>query len=168
MKWLIILACFYGTAVFAQSAENTQIAQIIQPTEPPHTATVPENCGKEGFGVQDKQLMFNSDKATPRIFILHNTSQGTVVLSHLKSIPGAGVQQSKLDQGNWAVVSVSDSNFSMGCLFYKPPNIGYVDCLSVISVCSIPTEVSLGSFWLAENGSLDHVLNKAKGRGAPV
>lgn len=171
MKYWIALLSLYGVTVFAQTAEDTKPAQIIPPTENPaitQTVTVPKNCTNEGVNVQDKQFMFNNDRATPRIFVLHNTSSGTVMLSHVQSITGAGVLQSKLDPDKWAIVSVSDSNFSMACMLYKPPSIGYVDCASVVSVCSIPTEGPMGGLWVAENNTLESVLNKAKSRGAPV
>ena len=128
-------------------------------------ATLPSNCGSDGFTVQGKQLIFNNDKATPRVFILHNTSQGIVMLSHLQSISGAGVEQSKLDQDKWALIFMSGSNFSMGCMLYKPPSISYVPCPTVVSVCSIPTQVSFGSMWVVENSPLQKVVDALKIRG---
>ncbi|HEV2614529.1 MAG TPA: hypothetical protein VGV92_07450 [Gammaproteobacteria bacterium] len=174
MKYFLGIILFvYTLNVFAQaikSAQDTVPAQIIKPTETEATkaVTVPQSCTNKGFTVDNKQFIFNSDEnPVPRIYILHNISQGIVMLSHVKSVIGAGAQQSKLDQDKWAIVSVNDNNFSLGCMLYKPPNIGYVDCPSVVSVCSIPSP-SLGSFWIAENDTLANVLNKARGRGAPV
>jgi len=165
----ILFSCVisYGITAFAQSAQDTKIAQLIPP--PPEVqstpASVPQNCGKDGFTVQDKQLIFNNDQATPRVFLLHNTSQGIVMLSHVQSISGAGVEQSKLDQDKWALIFMSASNFSMGCMLYKPPSISYVPCPSVVSVCSIPTTVSFGNMWVVENSSLQKVVDALKIRG---
>ena len=120
---------------------------------------LPKNCGSDGFTVQNKQLIFNNDKPGPRAFILHNTSSGIVILSHVQSVVGAGAEQSKLDKDKWALLSISDSNFSMGCMLYDPHHISYVECSSVVSVWSIPTQYSLGGLWVVQNNSLQKVLD---------
>lgn len=127
---------------------------------------LPEKCGPDGFSFQNKQIIFNNDQPTQRIFILHNVSQGIVMLAHDKVDPGASAGwQSKLDKDQWSMVAVSQQGFSLGCMLYSPPNIGPVDCGSVLAVCAIPSAISLGGYWIAENKSLDKLLETAKSRG---
>lgn len=169
MKYFFgIILFFYSLTVFAQVSRDTQIQQIIPPPQLPETippAAVPKSCMDKGFGVENKQFVFNNDNVMPRAYILHNTSQGTVIMSHIQSVSGVAQQQSKLEQNKWALISVNDANFQMGCLLYKPPNIGYVDCASVVSVCSIPTSNLSGSLWVVENSTLQAVLNTLQLRG---
>jgi hypothetical protein len=50
-------------------------------------------------------------------------------------------------------------------LLYQPPHVGYSDCSSVVSVCSIPSAVSLGGLWIVQNESLTKVVDTLKLRG---
>ncbi|MDX2164991.1 MAG: hypothetical protein SFW07_06215 [Gammaproteobacteria bacterium] len=131
----------------------------------PPKETLLSKCLPEGFAFQDNQIIFNSDKFASRVFLIHNISNGKVMINHIKANPGASAGwASALDKGNWSALMMGQANFSMGCMIYSPPKFGLIDCKKVISVCAMPSTLS-SSGWLAENGTLEKITETAKSRG---
>lgn len=131
-------------------------------------ATLPASCENTGFESQDKQLVLKGDYAAPRVFILHNRSNGVVIMNHIVSSVGGRNDQSRLDPGKWSLVSPGSGDFPIGCIFYTSGHIGYQDCLSVLSVCSVPTKTSMGSSWIVQSDSLSKVLEILKIQGVSM
>jgi len=158
---VVLLGLFSFTACAQEATSDTASPQTV----PPPKETILSKCMPEGFTFQDNQIIFNSDKLASRIFLIHNVSNGKVMINHIKADPGASAGwASAIDKGNWSVLVMGQANFSMGCMIYSPPKFGLIDCQKVISVCAMPSTLS-SSGWLAENGSLDKITDTAKSRG---
>lgn len=158
----ISLLLFAG-ASFAQTTNNALLnAAGMGGNGQVTTSSFPANCSNQGFSIQGKEAILNTDTtptATQRIYLIHNQSAALVMLNHQTTNPGASAGWlSKLNPNQWSAIAVDQKSFSLSCLAYLPPQVGYVNCANVISVCGYPAQNKGGSFWVGENQSLQNIL----------
>jgi len=118
------------------------------------------HCVNEGIGFATHQLILNTDSSTQsRIFLIHNTSPGTVILNHQKNTPGGGAGwMSHIDKDRWSAMGMSESNFPLSCMLYAPPKLVLTDCQNVVTACALPSKNPPGNYWLVENKFLTDVI----------
>lgn len=143
---------------FLQASANAQ----TEPTAPStgtlggSSGSMPEECGNEGFTFQNGQLILGTQNSplNPQLYMFHNNSDyEQLLISHPTNT--AMSTESRLDQGQWSAFAVNQPNFVINCFGRKPGAIGYVDCKSVLQVCSYPkASMGGGNHWVAENKSL--------------
>ena len=174
MKSLIYLICLLLTPLISFADEpisHTNISPDLQPLSAP----MPENCGQDGVIFQNGQLILgitgNLMAEQPIYLIRNNSDYPQLSLNRATEHPLSASWISRLDEGKWSAITLSHPGLVINCLGRKPGAIGFVDCASVLLVCSYPRgKISSGggSYWLAENRPLFDVLAILQNHGATV
>ena len=135
-------------------------------------SSLPQGCGKEGITfLQNGQLILGNQNnpSNQQIYLIRNRSDYTqIVLAHPTTTEMNAGWTSRLDEGQWSAITVTGLPFNLTCFGRKPGAIGYVDCQSVLMVCSYPnvtTEGTGGNYWVSENKGLIDTLSTLKMRG---
>lgn len=146
----------------------------LTPTGPLAPRTVPEECTNEGFVFQNGQLLLNSQNSpvNSQLYMIRNNSDyEQLSITHPSNTPiaGAGQSQSRLDQGQWSALSINQPNFVINCFGRKPGVAAYVDCKSVLQVCSYPkVNMSGGDHWIAENKPLLDTISSLQNKNVTM
>lgn len=170
-KLIFIFALLLSTTIFAQTPSANPLLNAAGLSNQSASA-FPANCTtNQGYTFQGKELLLNSpfNATTPqRVFLLHNTTNGIVMINHQVSNPGASAGWgSEINPNQWSAIVVTQPTFSLVCMAYIPPRLGFINCTNALSICSLPaTSQTLGTFWLAENQPLPKLLNTLIQRGA--
>lgn len=169
LLWLSTL--FFSMSVWAQTPPTTNPLLNAAGLGNQSTSAFPGNCAtNQGYTFQGKELLLNSpfnSIAPQRVFLLHNTTSGVIMVNHQVSNPGASAGwMSEISPNQWSAIAMNQPNFSLVCMAYIPPRLGFINCTNALSICSFPaSNQTLGTFWLAENQSLPKLLNTLAQRG---
>jgi hypothetical protein len=135
------------------------------------SAEMPEGCTAGSFDFQGNgQLILGSqqEQMTPQLYLIHNKSDFQLLLNH-PSASSAGIGwASALNAGQWSAIVMNIPNFAITCFGRGAALAGYMECKSVIELCSYKKTNLSGSessYWAAENKSLADVLDAIQGRG---
>lgn len=132
---------------------------------------MPEGCGNQGISFLNGQIILGNqdDPLSQQVYFIHNSSDYTqLLLAHPTTSPMSAGWTSRLDEGQWSVLTLSGAPFNLTCFGRKPGAIGYVSCESVLTVCSYPSaksDSSAGNYWLSENKAFSDTLNTLNNRG---
>jgi hypothetical protein len=164
IKLFIILISLLsiGIIAFAQDEAERELSD--------NPSGMPEGCTNQGIAFLNGQLILGSqtEPLSQQLYFVHNNSDYTqLVLSHPTNTSAGAEWTSRLDEGQWSAIVISGVSFNLTCFGRKPGAIGYVDCQSVLEVCSYPkahTNIA-GNYWIGENKSLFDILSSLKTRG---
>ena len=131
------------------------------------------NCKSSDYSFKSNLLVLHTKNTTKsEIYLIYNKKKQRLLLSHpdYRRITNAG-WDSMLQTGNWSALMVSHPNFTIRC---KPLQKNFqtkpaVSCARVLTVCVYPhlknnDSAMKGTFWLAEDQSLETLLDTIKKR----
>jgi hypothetical protein len=170
-QYIKLFLCLLGLSlvpIHTAALTNITLSPPLEPVPGP----VPENCGQEGFSFVNGQLILNpqgADLSSQPMYLIQNRSDFPQISLTRKTINSlAAAWTTRIDAGQWSALALTHPQFVVNCFGRKPGAIGYVDCASVLLVCSYPHAQSsngAGSHWIAENSSLLDVLTSVKQHG---
>lgn len=168
MKRFLCLAGLLLLPITTIALTVTSLSPVLEPVPGP----VPENCGQEGVAFVNGQLILSSrgtDLASVPMYLIQNRSDFPQISLTRKTLSGISTAwTARIDAGQWSALALTHPQFVVNCFGRKPGAIGYVDCASVLLVCSYPHAKSssgVGSHWIAENSSLLNVLTSVEQHG---
>ena len=132
----------------------------------------PEGCVEQGLQFNGKNLEISID-SEQRLYLIQNISDKSFWLNHSASKdPGASAGwASEIEAGNWSTITISNipGEFVMNCSEIGDGSVDYLDCRNVIQACRLVdakfNSENSGSYWLAENKSLNSNLAAITSRG---
>ena len=132
----------------------------------------PEGCVEQGLQFKGKNLVLNID-SEQSLYLFHNISDKSFWLNHpVTNDPGASAGwASEVDAGNWSALTISSNrrNFVMTCSIIGDGSVDYQDCKEVVKACRLVdakfNSENSGSYWVAENKSLNGILAGITSRG---
>lgn len=160
IKRLILLSWLVTPMAWAQTESEITTKDGLTDA----TTTIPSGCSNEGIRFQGGQLILDSQN--PSVYLFHNHSDyQQLLLSHPTNTAMSAGWLSRLAQGQWSALVMAQTHFVINCFGRKPGVATYVDCQSVIDVCTYHPVSSYanGSYWLSENKSLFDTINVLKG-----
>ena len=137
----------------------------------------PEGCTAESYKFNGKSLVLSKDSSKRSLFLFHNISGEDFWLNHpLTKDPGASAGwASSLSAGKWSALAINGAtakveNFELTCsTMDESGETNYLDCRNVVKTCRIKNPVfnpeDSGSYWVAENKSLNNLVYDIKSRG---
>lgn len=129
-------------------------------------STLPKGC--QAIPVQGESVTLKAKKN--KLVFIHNISNLDLWITHPVTDPGASAGwTSRLQAGKWSALVVDKPTFILNCIESRPGHEQQVPCEGVIAVCKwkgvkIPASAQ-GTFWVAEDLSLDGLTAAAGGRG---
>lgn len=154
---------------------NVITSTNMTPDLKPVPAPIPEGCGQEGIAFKDGQLILGTGNIgslnEPVYLIQNNSDYPQISLTRSSNHPMSAAWVSRLDMGQWSAITLSHRNFVLNCMGRKPGAIGFVDCSSVLAVCSFPhANISSGGghLWIGENRALLDILTRLRELGATI
>ena len=132
----------------------------------------PKGCVEEGVKFVEKNLVL-SVASEQSLYVFHNISDKSYWLNHpATKDPGASAGwASEISKGNWSALTVSDNpgEFVMTCSIIGDGSVEYLDCKKVVKSCRLENakfnSENSGSYWIAENKSLNSILAGITSRG---
>jgi hypothetical protein len=129
--------------------------------------TLPTGC--QPVAVRGEAVTLKSKKA--KLVFIHNISKTDMWLTHPVIDSGASAGwTSRLQSGNWSALVVDKPPFALTCIESRPGHEQQLPCEGAIAVCQwlsvkIPNNLQNGTFWAAEDKSLDALTAAIGGRG---
>jgi hypothetical protein len=117
---------------------------------------MPNGCHALSF--EDQSVTLTSAK--PTLFMIHNTSETDLWVTHTVKDPGASAGwSSRLQSGKWSALLLNQKDFELSCIESKPGHEQQVPCTGVLAVCEWSSINKLdkakdGTYWVGENKSL--------------
>jgi hypothetical protein len=136
------------------------IPKILMANSTPPAGCFPLPINGDNFNIKAK-------KAT--LILINNQSANNLWLTHPVNDPSASAGwTSQLDKGQWSAL-VTDKDFVIGCIEFKPGHEQQVPCEEVITGCvlkkvSFPKD-SKGGYWAVENSKKKELVAKLNARG---
>lgn len=135
-------------------------------------SSFPEGCVEHGLQFNGKNLALDID-SEQNLYLFHNTSDKSFWLNHpVGKDPGASAGwASEIGAGNWSALTISNNpgEFVMNCSEIGDGTVDYLDCRNVVKACRLVkakfNAEGSGSYWVAENKSLNGVLAGITSRG---
>ncbi len=132
----------------------------------------PEGCVEKGLQFNDKNLVISID-SEQSLYLFQNISDKSFWLNHaVTKDPGASAGwASEIGPGNWSVLTISGNrgDFLMNCSEIRDGTVDYLDCKNLVKVCRLIdaefNSENSGSYWIAENKSLNSNLAAITSRG---
>lgn len=122
-------------------------------------------CAPVSVKTFNKMLILPGNKTSPNtIYFLQNLSERSLWLDHPSDHPGSAKAgwSSYLQPDHWSAILLTQKDFALSCAIIEPGKVIYLDCSKVLAVCipekSYLASKRMGSYWLAENQSLDDLL----------
>lgn len=134
----------------------------------------PKGCVTKNYEFNGKNLVLTEDSSKQSLFLFNNISDTDFWLNHpVTKNPGASAGwASSLEPGNWSALNISGvlENFEITCAtMNEDGKLNYLDCRNAIKTCRVKDPVfdsdSSGSYWVAEDKSLDELIKTIKSRG---
>jgi len=167
-KSIITFAFFTIISVLLAACHTMQ-----KSTDMDKTFLASPGCKADGFSYKNQQLVLNSQYGltTQQLYFIKDSGPAGVWLDYqpLGTDQAAG-WRSYIRGGKWAALAVDKKNFRMVCLARDKNEVKqFIDCEKVLQVCRAASANLLsghqGTYWLAENGSLDDVLTSVHRQG---
>jgi hypothetical protein len=106
------------------------------------------------------------------VFLIHNISKQNFWLNHPIAHPSASAGwASRINKNQWSALMIDQSkkDFVVSCTDIQAGSVQKFSCEKLLQVCELEnvnfkTQMT-GSFWLAENETLNNLLNKLRSRG---
>jgi len=134
---------------------------------------IPANRKELNYSFKSNLLTLHLENTTkPKLYLIYNKKMERLLLSHpdRRRITNAG-WDSMLKSGNWSAFIVNRPNFVISCRplqknFQAKP---VISCSRVLTVCvyrhiKINDPAMKGTFWVAEDQSLETILERIKAR----
>lgn len=156
---LLEIPAFAGTMGMDSPTQNTASTSSSQ--------LVRQGCSREGFTFQNGQLILGTQNGfSSGLFLIHNNSDfQQLLLSHPTNTAMSAGWESRLDRGQWSAINITRPNFVINCFGRRPGAIGYVDCASVLEICSYGNpNAGGGGYWPSENKSLSETMGTLRSR----
>lgn len=134
----------------------------------------PKGCTAESYEYNGKNLILGEDSAEQSLFLFHNISDKEFWLNHpVTKDPGASAGwASSLEAGNWSALTISGpiEDFSITCAtMNEDGKLNYLECRNVLRACRVNNpdfkSGDSGSYWVAEDKSLDDLIKTINSRG---
>ena len=133
---------------------------------------MPDGCVEQGIEFNEKNMALYID-SEQSLYLFHNKSDKSFWLNHpVTKDPGASAGwASEIGVGNWSALTLSNSkgNFVMTCSIIGDGSVDYLDCKNVVRACRLVdakfNSENSGSYWVAENKSLNGILAGITSRG---
>ena len=130
-------------------------------------------------GCIEKELQFNGKNialsigSKQSLYLFHNISDKSFWLNHaVGKDPGASAGwASEIAAGNWSAITISNTpgEFVMNCSEIGDGGVDYLDCRNVVKACRLIdakfSSENSGSYWIAENKSLNSNLAAITSKG---
>jgi|GEM_PF-2392590 len=140
-----------------------------------HAQTQPEwplYCYKKGYAFIDQAVHFEQTQkpAPQQLFWIKNNSSTVIWINHeADEISASAGWATELMPKKWTALMLDRNSFSLKCVEIKPGAEQVIDCSEVLFICrqhsiDYPTK-SKGSYWAAENSTLDEVEDALHRRG---
>ncbi|OGT49440.1 MAG: hypothetical protein A3F17_02680 [Gammaproteobacteria bacterium RIFCSPHIGHO2_12_FULL_41_15] len=165
IQWTaVILATLSITTVYA----DTQNAQTVNAA----TIGFPLGCVATQTKTADNELILAPESTQKsRVYLLFNQSKKKYLINHVGD-PGTASAGwgSVIEPGHWSAILLNQNNFSVNCTEYDGSFTQVLNCNNVMKVCQLsPKEnsgfVGQGSFWIAENKTLENLYPTIHARG---
>lgn len=129
-------------------------------------ASFPNGC--EPLAVQGEELNLKTKKAT--IVLIHNLTQHDLWITHPVTEASASAGWSSRVQGrHWSALALEKGPFAVTCIESRPGHEQQIPCEGALAVCAWKKatfpENSKGTFWAAEDMSLQAITASLGGRG---
>lgn len=128
--------------------------------------TFPKGCNP--VAVEGETIKLNIKE--PVVFLINNDSDSVLWVTHPVDNPSASAGwSSQLEKKRWSALLVDKNKFELSCIESKPGHEQQIPCEGMLSICEwsklkIPP-VAKGTFWVAENMSLNALINHLGGKG---
>jgi hypothetical protein len=136
------------------------------------TNDLPLHCFAKAYRfVGDKlQLNVSGGKLDQKLYLIKNTAASKIWLNHeTERVSASAGWATELEPGNWTAIMLAKQPFDIVCVELKPGAEQHISCQATLSVCQMEyakfSAASKGSYWVAENLSLEKLLDKITRRG---
>jgi hypothetical protein len=160
---LFFVPTFYGA---------TKAPAPTQTPAPKPQPIVTLDCEEEHHVAQKNWVLLNADGPSQQLYLLHNTSDKTLLLSHYQPDPGANAGwASELKPGHWSVLAMDKEKFALSC--QKIDASGeFLNCNRVLNICDMPEasfpRLTLGAYWVTENQKFSGLVTEIRKIGIQI
>jgi hypothetical protein len=136
----------------------------------------PEGCVSKDYEYKDNNLILEINPTEQTLYLFHNISDTDYWVNHpVTKDPGVSAGwASILNAGQWSALAIyqnsNSENFAISCeTMGKDGALTYHNCQDVLRTCIVEKAEfktgDKGSYWVAENKSLNDLVKEIKSRG---